>query len=211
MTCEAACSVLDERALSGAPAAPDTQLELDEHLAGCAACRAERESLVKLIVDLPATILTPEPPNALARARLLAGTRHGRALPTFAGAIARLFDLPRDKAHALLTKLDDPAAWKPGMVPGNSVRLVRPGARAGEQAVALLLRTAPGTVLPHHTHAGIERTFVLQGGFRDSAGREVWAGEQADMPGGSSHELLVLAPVDCIAAVLCHGGLALAR
>jgi putative transcriptional regulator len=92
------------------------------------------------------------------------------------------------------------------------MRPVRPGASLGPTAVGMMLRTTPGVILPYHGHSGPERTFVLQGGYRDSAGgAEVWAGDFADQPAGAEHELHVLPPCDCIAAVLVHGGVYLAR
>ncbi len=211
MTCELACNLLHERVVIAAIGDPETERELDTHLDGCAACREERESLVTLCADLPAALLAPAAPSELLRARLLADTRHGRPLPSFAGAVAKLFGLPREDARVLLTELEQPSAWRPGVVQGNWMRPVRPGTALGASAIGMLLRTTPGTILPYHGHDGPERTFVLQGGYRDSAGGEVWAGEYADMPTGAEHELHVLPPVECIAAVLVHGGVYLAR
>jgi putative transcriptional regulator len=202
MNCEVVRNLLRERIVLGA----EEDSEIIEHLGGCAACREEREALVSLVAEIPAAMLAPVVPSAPVRARLLEHTRHGRALPTFAGAIARLFDLPREQARALLRELEQPSAWRPGVVAGNWMRPVRPGPAAGASAVAMMLRTTPGTILPHHGHHGAERTFVLQGGYRDSAGGEVWAGDYSDHPAGVEHELHVLPPVECVAAVLVQGG-----
>jgi putative transcriptional regulator len=214
MNCEVARHLLHERVVldgTGAAGDPDAARGLDEHLAGCTACAEERESLMALSAELPAAFLTPSAPDAGLRERLLTGTRHGRALPSFAGALARLFDLPVADARTLLGQLESLSAWRDGVVPGNWMRPVRPGAKLGDKAIGMLLRTQPGVTLPRHGHAGAERTFVMQGGYRDSSGTEVWAGEYSDMPAGAEHDLFVLPPVDCIAAVLVHGGVYLAR
>jgi putative transcriptional regulator len=211
MNCEVARHLLHERVVLGALDDPDAEGRLDDHLAACPACRDERASLVALSAELPGALLAPVAPDASLRERLLTGTRQGRALPSFAGALARLFDLLVDDARTLLAELEQPSAWRTGVVSGNWMRPVRPGAKLGASAIGMLLRTQPGVTLPRHGHAGAERTFVLQGGYRDSSGTEVWAGEYSDLPAGSEHDLHVLPPCDCVAAVLVHGGVYLAR
>ena len=211
MNCEVARSLLQERVVTGALDPPEAGVALEQHLPGGAACRDERESLDGLVVGIPEAVLAVEPASPAARERLLVDTRHGRALPSFAGAVARLFDLPREQARALLVELEQPGSWGPGVVAGNWMRPIRLGPSLEGSAVGMMLRTTPGTVLPNHRHDGPERTYVLQGGYRDSAGGEVWAGEYSNMPGSSQHELHVLEPVECIAAVLVHGGFHLVR
>jgi hypothetical protein len=172
--------------------------DLEEHLASCPGCSEEASGLERLASALP-------PPPAL-RERVLVATRTGRPLPSFAGALARLFDWPVDKAREVLVAAEGESHWRPGFVPGNRLRPLAPGpAHAG--ALAMLLHTDPGVVLPDHRHGGAERTFVLQGGYRDSAGVEVWAGEYQEMTGGSHHAIHVLPGEPCVAAVLCRGGL----
>src|SRR5262245_9411451 len=102
MNCEVARNLLHERVVTGSVDDLESERRLEEHLGGCAACRAEGESLVDLSADLPAALLAPLPASEAVRARLFVDTRAGRALPTFAGAIAGLFDLPREEARALL-------------------------------------------------------------------------------------------------------------
>jgi putative transcriptional regulator len=211
MNCEVARMLIAERAVLGASDDADTERHLGDHLTGCTSCTDERESLMTLSTQLPAALLTSVAPDAALRERLLTGTRHGRALPSFAGGLARLFDLPVDEARTLLVQLEQPSAWRAGVVAGNWMRPVRPGPGLGASAIGMLLRTRPGVTLPRHGHGGAERTFVMQGGYRDSSGIEVWAGEYSDMPAGAEHDLHVLPPVDCIAAVLVHGGVYLAR
>jgi hypothetical protein len=210
MNCEVARQLLLEKTLSGVDGT-DADASLDQHLLGCPDCRDEGDAMLRLSADLPAALLTPASPDAALRARLLDGTRHGRALPSFAGGVARLFDLTLTDARALLTRLEQPSEWRAGFVPGNWMRPVKPGAALGPSAIGMILRTTPGVTLPAHVHDGPERTFVLQGGYRDSAGTEVWAGELHDMPAGGEHSLHVLPPAECIAAVLVHGGVRLAR
>jgi putative transcriptional regulator len=82
---------------------------------------------------------------------------------------------------------------------------VTPGeAYAG--AVGAIGLLTPGTIFPHHAHVGDEVTLVLDGGFRDEDGREIWRGEELYKPAGSDHEFVVIGERPCIAAVLALGG-----
>jgi putative transcriptional regulator len=196
-----------EWTLAGEPgAAPREHAQVDAHVAACRDCAAARAELARLAGDLADALVAPERAPASLRERLLFETRAGRALPTFAAGVAKLLDLDEAKARAALEALARPESWGPGLCPGNVMRPIRPGPALGPGVMAGFLKTAPGTTLPMHRHLGRETTFVLQGGYRDSTGLEVWAGEQTTLDGGSSHDLLVLPDVDCITLVISHGG-----
>jgi putative transcriptional regulator len=208
MTCDAVKTLLLERALAGHAVVERTEDgSLDEHLAACPECAATAADLEDVLGALAPALVAPAPPPAGVKERLLFETRAGRALPTFAAGVAKLLRIDEASARAALTRLEDPAAWRPGLCPGNLIRPIQPGPALGPKAMACFLRTAPSVTLPMHRHLGAETTFVLQGGYRDSGGAEVWAGEQASMPGASAHDLVVIGPEDCIALVVVDGGI----
>ena len=129
-----------------------------------------------------------------------------RALAKPYDRIARLFDLPLAKAEELVRRIEDPAAWKPGWVPGMLSINVRPGP-AYPQAMGGFGKLTPGWTFPHHDHVGEETTVVLEGGFRDTHdGAETWRGDELWKPPGTDHEFIVLPGVECIAAVIAVGG-----
>lgn len=65
---------------------------------------------------------------------------------------------------------------------------------------ARMLRIAPGRVLPHHGHAGLELTVVLQGSFTDEQGRFT-AGDLAEIDQDGSHQPIADSGEDCICIV----------
>jgi putative transcriptional regulator len=146
----------------------------------------------------------PSPPPAALRARLAASFVRGGRYGAYADRIARLFDIELDTAAALLAKLDSPDKWKPWL-DGVQMMPVKPGPKyAG--AIAAFGRLRPGARFPHHEHVGDETTVVLDGGFRNEDGSEVWRGEELWRPAGTEHEFVVLEGVECIAAVISIGG-----
>jgi putative transcriptional regulator len=146
-------------------------------------------SLPVQLDELLALAIDPVAPPPALRDRLLVSTRSGRPLPSFAGGVARLFDVPVAHARTELEGIE----WLPSPFPGFQV-----------DASARFLRGAPGARFPRHRHLGREEVLVLQGGFQDDRGA-VWAGQLATNDPGSEHAFVVLAGCDCIAAVLSRG------
>jgi anti-sigma factor ChrR (cupin superfamily) len=62
-----------------------------------------------------------------------------------------------------------------------------------------LVRVEPNAVFPLHPHEGPEQVLVLEGGYRDSAGLEVWRGEVQLMAAGTEHFFTAF-DVGCICA-----------
>jgi len=155
---------------------------------------------------LGGTTAREQAPSRALRDRLSQSlSRQGR-YGVFADRIARLFDLPLAKAEELVRRIEDPAAWKPGWVPGMLSINVRPGP-AYPQAMGGFGKLTPGWTFPHHDHVGEETTVVLEGGFRDTHdGAETWRGDELWKPPGTDHEFIVLPGVECIAAVIAVGG-----
>jgi putative transcriptional regulator len=148
----------------------------------------------------------PSPPGSGLRERLTQSMARGGLYGRFADRIARLFELPVDVAELLLRKVEDPAAFAPYMVEGISMMPVTAGpSLAG--AITAFGRLAPGARFPHHAHKGDEVTLVLDGGFRDDSGVEVWRGEDLYKPAGSDHEFVVIGDRVCVAAVVARGGI----
>jgi len=65
---------------------------------------------------------------------------------------------------------------------------------------AKILRIAPGRVLPHHGHSGLELTVVLQGSFTDEQGRFT-VGDLAEIDQDGSHQPIADSGEDCICIV----------
>lgn len=156
------------------------------------------------LAALAAVEIDQRPPAAL-RDRLLASVRRSGRYGVYTDRVARLFDLSNEVAARLVAKLEDASAWKPWME-GMQMIPVRTGPRLGD-AIGAFGRLRPGARFPLHDHVGDEVTLVLDGGFRDTHdGRETWRGDELWKPGGSEHEFVVLPGEDCIAAVVCLGG-----
>lgn len=140
------------------------------HLSFCPACRAtvaESEALGgALLAESDPVALSP---GALdkALARLDAeGASDGAPEKSGAGGLPRpLRDYLGPDVSAL--------AWQ-SLAPGVELVPLRPGpgaAAAWPAGVEVgLVRLAPGAMAPRHTHAGIEATVIVQGGFVDENG-----------------------------------------
>jgi anti-sigma factor ChrR (cupin superfamily) len=172
---------------------PGRKLKVEQHLKECPACAAKAQEVGSAIAAMGA-----EPLKALVRQ-----LQGGRRFHHFAPEIAQLFDLPENEARQLLDLLDVEGAWKP-IADGLDLLPVRPGPRCAG-AMAAFLRLQAGTAFPFHRHTGPERTLVLQGGYLDSSGRELWRGESDPYEAGTEHSLTALPGVCCIAASVLWG------
>ena len=107
-----------------------------------------------------------------------------------------------------------PAAFDPDRLPaplhpwfGNSLRALRwqrvaPGvqrirASGLKGADLMLLRIAPGSKLPLHSHRGSELTMILQGAYDDLLGH-FGPGDVADLDGETEHQPVTSPGVPCI-------------
>ena len=177
------------------------------HLAHCPDCRAalaEVEALGgALLEELPpapleslslsATLarldLEEAPANPCKAER--AGPLWGSRLPTGPALPAPLRPyVPR------ATELDG-LTWQ-RLAPG--VRRVELMPRSASGGAAQLLRIAPGTALPHHSHGGLELTVVLSGHFADELGR-YGPGDLAEVDGDTDHQPIADSHRDCICLI----------
>jgi putative transcriptional regulator len=86
--------------------------------------------------------------------------------------------------------------WRPIEVPAER------GARV------FLLKAAPGTTMPHHTHMGTELTLVLSGAFTH-AGGHYGPGDFDEADDTVEHQPIVATGEDCVCLVAMEGSLQL--
>lgn len=144
-------------------------------------------------------------PSPSLRDRLLASRARPGRYGIFVDRVARLFAISTEAAERLLSELEGSGPWKPFLVEGTEIIPVTPGA-ALEGAIATFVRVKPGARFPDHVHRGHETMLVLDGGFVEPASRlEAWRGEETAREDGSSHALVGLPGVPCVAAVVIRG------
>jgi putative transcriptional regulator len=160
-----------------------------------------------LLYGLAGTVgAEPVTPDARLRARTMRSLGRAGAYGKFADRIARLFDVPMDRAQELLRRIEDPSVFVPFLVSGVAMFPVQLGSSSLRGAVAAFGLLTPGATFPRHDHVGDEVTVVLDGAFRDESGREVWRGEELVKSAGSNHDFVVIGDRPCVAAVLAMGG-----
>jgi quercetin dioxygenase-like cupin family protein len=167
------------------------------------------EALANLAVMLPAARWGARPP-AGSRERLLAVVRRMpvRYAP-FYDRLASLFDLETSALVAQLERSQDASAWE-ALGPGSSAFHLRGGPRVAGADVGLV-RVEAGRVFPEHRHLGHERVLVLEGGYRDSAGHVVSAGDFHEMERDTRHSYKVLAGGPLVVALVLFGGVEFER
>jgi anti-sigma factor ChrR (cupin superfamily) len=75
--------------------------------------------------------------------------------------------------------------WEASPFPGIQFKTLYADAESGMST--LLVKMAPGSVIPLHEHTAIEQTYVLEGSLEDDEGR-CFAGGFVWRPGGNIHE-----------------------
>ena len=143
---------------------------------------------------LMADVLDPAVPPAAARARFVAQIRGPQRLGPFAGEIATTFGVDRDATLAALARVDEPSAWRPGLLPGARIMKLD----AGPHARVMLARLESGARVPRHGHTTRERTYVVQGSLREDGVTTHGPGALLDMAPGTEHELLAADGAECI-------------
>jgi putative transcriptional regulator len=159
-----------------------------------------------VLPPLAASLPGGAPPSASLRNRLVASMGRGGRFGLFVDRLGRMFDIPIADAEALARQIEDPSAWRPGIIPGMDIISVMPGPKAAG-AICGIGRFQPGVTFPHHEHLGEEFNLVLDGGFVEDNGQEIWRGEELYKPAGSQHDFTALPGVPCIAAAVAHGGI----
>lgn len=170
------------------------------HVELCASCAA----LVTASDHIAGSILEaaqPEPLQSdalqIALARIEAGAAGPeRSLPQ--NANVRSSELKALSGYDL-----GPWRW---IGPGVHWRSVSVPAERG--ARVFMLKAAPGTSLPHHTHTGTELTLILQGAYAHEGGR-FGAGDFEEADGTVDHQPVVEPGEECICLVAMEGRLRL--
>jgi len=138
-------------------ALPSSEIDsLETHLTSCLECQRELESLrpvVDALASSPAEILRPS------------DSMWGRLMERVAGEPGGELEPPE------IARWRE-AAWE-DVAPGISCKLVATDAE--RDRVSMLVRLAPGTAYPPHSHAGVEELFLLDG--------ELWIEDRKLCPG----------------------------
>ena len=129
---------------------------------------------------------------------MLARARGGR-LSYLVSQVAALFDLSLQAAGELLARAERDESWEEGPAPGVMLMPVNAGPQVPE-ALTALVRLSSGATFPRHPHFGAERVLVLEGGYRDSSGVEVWRGEIQEMAPGTEHDFVAFDGIGCVCA-----------
>jgi putative transcriptional regulator len=87
---------------------------------------------------------------------------------------------------------------------GGKLQLRSVGVPAEQGTRVFMLKAAPGTKIPHHAHAGLEWTCVLQGAFRHQLGR-YGAGDFDEADDTVDHQVVVEEGAECICLVALQG------
>lgn len=139
---------------------------------------------------------------------------HGDAVQK---ALARIDNADVVARPALQSKADEPpygigalsgralGPWR-WIGPGVHWRSVSMSSETG--ARVFMLKAAPGTSLPHHTHTGTELTLILRGAFAHQGGR-FGIGDFDEADGTVDHQPVVEKGEDCICLVAMEGQLRL--
>jgi anti-sigma factor ChrR (cupin superfamily) len=181
---------------------PDSPLapEVRAHLEGCQSCAAAAADLAHAASLLLSAQPPSAPPEKVLAALRSAMTGPGR-LERFVSQVASFLGIDEAAARALLARADTSEDWL--TADGISVLSAPTGVRAAD-ALATLCRIQPGAGLDDHLHEAPEDTLVLEGGFRDTAGHELWPGDVLRMPAGSHHAVTALPGVPCLCLVLAR-------
>lgn len=140
--------------------------------------------------------------------------------------------LQGDALHNVLARIDATAAGPARPLPQNATthpfglatlsgydlgpwRWIGPGVHwrsvsvpADRGARVFMLKAAPGTSLPHHTHTGTELTLILQGAYAHEGGR-FGAGDFEEADGTVDHQPVVEPGEECVCLVAMEGQLKL--
>jgi putative transcriptional regulator len=169
-------------------------LVVSTHLVGCAVCRGAVRSFERL----RGIALEDGEPVGLEEGAL---QRALRKISSDGPAEATAPD--RDHSEARPTPLSaySLGKWR-RIAPGLQWRPVAVPAAEGTRV--FMLKAAPGIRIPHHAHAGLEWTCVLQGAFSHRLGR-YGAGDFDEADDTIEHQPEVEEGVECICLVALQG------
>lgn len=111
-------------------------------------------------------------------------------------------ELPQPLRDLLPETLDD-LPWR-NLVPG--IKQYRIEGFEGRSGTLCLLKIAPGTMIPPHTHSGAELTLILRGSFGDELGR-FQRGDIADADSDVTHQPIADTAEACVCLIATEGPL----
>jgi putative transcriptional regulator len=171
------------------------------HVKGCAKC----QSLVRGYEEAGGALLEGAdavPLSAAAPDRMLAAVLQEQQRPG-TGSVVRRPDVQLDLSTVLATYREGPWRWLGPGVHYRSLSRASPG-----EARVFLLKSAPGTSLPEHTHTGTELTLVLCGAYAHAGGR-FGPGDLEEADSEVEHQPVVEEGKTCICLVAMEGKLQL--
>jgi putative transcriptional regulator len=168
-------------------------LVVSTHLVTCPACR----SAVRVFEHARGVVLQDTPPVPMAADALEHALREISADPPIR--------LPRDDSAVMQEAYPFSTyplgAWRRI---GSGLRWRSVGVPAEQGTRVFMLKAAPGIRIPHHAHAGLEWTCVLQGAFRHERGR-YGAGDFDEADEAVEHRPVVEDGEECICLVALQG------
>ncbi|MSQ68851.1 MAG: transcriptional regulator [Gammaproteobacteria bacterium] len=181
-------------------------LVMAAHLAACSQCAQELGCAEQLGADLMMNsrpVAGQAPPVAIrapSQADVLNAWTPSRPIASFGSAIGNPVDLQTLVAQYLECGISA-LPWRGA---GRGLAIAKLSGTHTERL--WLLRAAPGTVLPRHTHSGSELTLVLKGAFfnRD---RIYAAGDIEDADETVDHQPVVTNEGECICLAVTEGPL----
>jgi putative transcriptional regulator len=176
--------------------------DAERHLAACPRCAAELRAVTEALAAVGWAQQSIAPSPSL-RERLLAGTQ-GR-FDAFVDRLVQLCDLTREGARAVLDAVGDAQAWMPGPLPGVELMHFEAGPRLAGADTGLV-RFAPHTKFPRHTHIGNEVTLVLDGGLALDDGFDLVVGDVLTKLPGTWHAHTAHAG-GCLVLTILYGGI----
>lgn len=167
---------------------------------------AQSESLRAELAELESTV------DALGEAPFRAPALLGRIELQLAGPqrlfhlatdVAALFDVTVDAAQSMLTEVVRGVGFEEGLAPGVLIKPIAAGS-SRDGAFTAFVRIEPGSTYPWHGHGGEEKVLVVEGGYRDSSGAEVWRGELDARQAGTEHSFTALEGPPCLCAAVSY-------
>jgi anti-sigma factor ChrR (cupin superfamily) len=176
----------------------------EKHVRECAECARKLVSAQQRIAELVA--FAPEAaPSETLRQRVLRSIAETPRFERFTEIVAKLLDVPTEKARVYLAALDDPKQWQKTPFDGVTRIPVEGGPRT-VGAVVHFVRVEPGKFVPMHEHFGPETGIFLQGRGRSEDGRVLEPGEFDDRAKGTAHSVDGMPTIPAVMLVVAHGG-----
>ena len=169
------------------------------HTEMCDRCRG----WLAIVENIGGVLLSDLPPTAMANdslSRVLTRIDRGEIIKPRHSELS----LPSDLAMLPRAARSYPIGRWRWMGPGVHWRPIEVPTDHG--ARVFLLKSAPGTKMPHHTHTGTELTLVLSGAF-SHAGGHFGPGDIDEADDTVEHQPIVAPGEDCICLVAMEGKL----